>query len=242
MITPEIGGNLEGIKLVSFDIWQTLLLSNPAYKVARSEALRAHLGAESVVLEEFSKIMKQVDEEIDEISDATGVQYGLAERVKKIYERVPAGNKMETLTDEHVNAFEPIADQLVVDNLPTILEKDLLDTLAVIEQRGIKMAVMSNTGFINGKQMRMVLEQLGILPYISIQIFSNEVGVSKPNKLIFEALVEKSGVDGSMILHVGDNYKADYLGAKSSGLNSRQLTTNAENDAEKISSLSELVK
>ncbi len=234
--------HLEGIKLVSFDIWQTLLLSNPAYKTARAEALRKHLGSEAVNLEGFADLMKKVDEEIDALSDVTGEQFGLPERVRKVYEALPIDHRLPELTQEHVNAFEEIADLLIVQNLPSILETDILKTLSAIESKGVKMAVMSNTGFISGRQMRLVLEQLGILPFISIQLFSNEIGVSKPNKLIFVALVEKSGIDGSMILHVGDNYKADYLGAKSAGLKAVQLTSKEGIEAERIGLIRDLVR
>ncbi|HCQ31837.1 TPA: hypothetical protein DIU27_05705 [Candidatus Collierbacteria bacterium] len=235
--------HLEGIKLISFDIWQTLLLSNPAYKNARAEALRKHLGAEDMELGSFANLMKTVDEEIDKISDETGVQFGLPERVKKVYENLTLELRIPELTDEHIANFETIADQLIIDNLPTVLEDDLLKTLSAIKERGIQMAVMSNTGFISGRQMRLVLRQLGILPFISIQLFSNEMGVSKPNKLIFEALAEQSGIDGSMILHVGDNFKADYAGAKAAGLKAVQLTsTSSDSSVAQIRKLSDLIQ
>lgn len=236
--------HLEGIKLVSFDIWQTLLTSNPDYKVARATALRSHLGALDVDLDSFIQIIKTVDEEVDAISDATGVQHGLPERVKRIWEKLSDGKRIDKLTDSLIAEFELIGDKLVIENLPRIIEADLLKTLELIQEQGVRMAVMSNTGFISGRQMRLVLEQLGILPFISVQLFSNEVGVSKPNKLIFEALVERSGLDGSMILHVGDNFKADYQGARNAGINAVLLSKTADGstpDSERVSQLSELV-
>lgn len=214
---------LDNIQLVSFDIWSTLLKANPEYKLERARVLMVSLAIKDLDLEEVSRLIKMIDDHCDELTEQTGEQFGLKERVKKIYEALPVGKKASTLTEEMILGFDEAALEVLLTNLPKIIETDLLKTLAKIESRGIKMALVSNTGFIDGRHMRIVLEKLGILPFMSLQIFSNEVGAAKPNKLIFQALIEKSGVEAKFILHVGDNRKADYDGAVEAGLRAFHL-------------------
>ena len=56
-------------------------------------------------------------------------------------------------------------------------------------------------------------------------IFSDEVGVSKPNIKIFEYLYENTQkikqLEKSKIIHVGDNIKADYEGALKFGFDAK---------------------
>lgn len=233
--------HLDGIQLVSIDIWSTLLKSNPLYKAGRAEALRSHLGAQSVDIDEFIALMKKIDDECDEVTEQTGEQFGLTERVRKIYEALPAVQRISELTDLVIFEFDQTALEVLLSNLPKVIEEDLLETLSRIDKLGIKMAVMSNTGFIDGRHMRVVLERLGILPFMSLQIFSNEVGAAKPSKLIFQALVEKSGIGGGYILHVGDNLKADYEGAVAAGLKALYLTNEDEEREGKIAALRDLI-
>jgi putative hydrolase of the HAD superfamily len=49
-------------------------------------------------------------------------------------------------------------------------------------------------------------------------IFSYEEGCRKPDLKIFEKITSKSGVSADKILHIGDKYKNDYLGATNAGM------------------------
>lgn len=238
----EKSDHLEGIKLVSFDIWKTLLDSNPEFRERRARALRAKLGVENVEIGEFSKTISKVDRELDAQSDKNGIQYGLKERLEGIYEQLPSDSRLKSLTDETINEIDDEIASLIAIYLPKLMENDLLETLEALKKRDIKVAVMSNTGFVNGRHMRVVLEKLGILPYVDVKLFSNEVGSAKPNKLIFEALLNESGYAASEILHIGDNYEADYQGAENAGLKGLHLTINESPAKRKIAKLSDLVK
>ena len=53
--------------------------------------------------------------------------------------------------------------------------------------------------------------------YFSFQIYSDEVGFSKPNKeifnLVFDSINKITTIEKKEILHIGDNIIADYNGA-----------------------------
>lgn len=232
---------LEGIKLVSFDIWKTLLDSNPEYKNQRNETLRRHLTTGGISPEEMAQIAKTADDAVDDQSRRDGQQYGVRAHVEAVYQMIPAGNRVMGLTDEVFSSFDRDATELIAQHLPKIVEPDLLTTLRRLKDRGIEMAVISNTGFIDGRYMRIVLEKLGILPFLKVQIFSNEVGLSKPSVEIFKALLTQAGFEAAEVLHIGDDLIADYQGAVEAGLNAVHLTSKGDDDTRQVPALRSLV-
>lgn len=229
--------------MISFDIWSTLLNTNPEYKDKRAEAISKVLCKVDVGLEEMHKIINQADNALDKQTEIDGKQYGLKERLYEIHDLLDIGVRIEELNDSVVNKYDVVSLGLISEYLPLVIEPDLLVTLEKLKDRGIEMAVISNTGFIEGKHMRVALEKLGILPYMRVQLFSDEVGVAKPDKRIFEAILIETGYSNDQILHVGDNKVADYDGARRAGFRSVLLTNKIVLEAglEHITRLSELV-
>lgn len=103
---------------------------------------------------------------------------------------------------------------------PLILEK-LPFRLEDLHAAGITMNILSNTGFIKGKNLRTLLDHYGIGKYFAFQIYSDEVMMSKPNYLIFDKVfteISKTATFGkNQVLHVGDNPEADIKGAAAYG-------------------------
>ncbi len=90
---------------------------------------------------------------------------------------------------------------------------DVSKILILLQQKGYKIAVTSNLAKDFGQP---VLNALPIKPdYV---IFSYEEGCRKPDLKIFEKITSKSGVSADKILHIGDKYKNDYLGATNAGM------------------------
>ena len=62
------------------------------------------------------------------------------------------------------------------------------------------------------------VKMIGIDKYLSGAVSSAEVGVSKPNPEIFEAALNKAGVEAKNCIHVGDDYEDDIVGANNAGI------------------------
>ncbi|PRX45224.1 YjjG family noncanonical pyrimidine nucleotidase [Salegentibacter salegens] len=62
------------------------------------------------------------------------------------------------------------------------------------------------------------LTNSGISKYFTTITTSEEAGVKKPNKLIFEAALQKSSALAENSIMIGDNYEADCTGAKNCGI------------------------
>ena len=74
------------------------------------------------------------------------------------------------------------------------------------------------------------VRMIGIDKYLSGAVSSAEVGVSKPNPEIFEAALNKAGVEAKSCIHVGDDYEDDIVGASNAGIASIWLNHQHKND------------
>ncbi len=74
------------------------------------------------------------------------------------------------------------------------------------------------------------VKMIGIDKYLSGAVSSAEVGVSKPNPEIFEAALNKAGVEPKSCIHVGDDYEDDIVGASNAGIASIWLNHQHKND------------
>lgn len=92
---------------------------------------------------------------------------------------------------------------------------DVEGSLQKIKNTGLKMAAISNAPPI----ARVISSKDKVLPNFLEKIFwSFEMGCMKPEKLIFEKVVNELGWPKEEILYVGDSVENDFLGPKSAGL------------------------
>lgn len=78
-----------------------------------------------------------------------------------------------------------------------------------------KLHIITN-GFSEVQSKKM--EKSGIAPYFTSITTSEDVGVKKPAKKIFEAALQKASASKEESLMIGDNYEADILGALDFGI------------------------
>jgi putative hydrolase of the HAD superfamily len=102
--------------------------------------------------------------------------------------------------------------------LPPALNSDTLPLLRWLKNHGIKIGIISNTGRTPGFVLRDFLEKRGMAGFFDAMIFSDEVGVRKPNPKIFHLLAERVETDTIEIIHIGDSLRSDVWGAKNVGM------------------------
>ncbi|XP_047330673.1 haloacid dehalogenase-like hydrolase domain-containing protein 3 [Impatiens glandulifera] len=88
------------------------------------------------------------------------------------------------------------------------------DTMSILKNAGVKLAVVSN--FDN--RLRKLLKDLNIIDLFDAVIISSEVGYEKPDTQIFKAALDQMNVEARRAIHVGDDLKADKEGANSAGI------------------------
>lgn len=236
------------LKAVTFDLWGTLMTEAQQGKGTRMERIRRieeALREEKIIIdpETIQRAYETVGERLA-VLWATLRDIGDREQVELLLDILRADEKIsisDSLLDPLVEAYtHPILSELPV---PLDGASDVLSTL---EARGMRLAVICNTGRTPGKILRIILEQMGLAKYLSVQTFSDEVGLRKPHLEIFARTLRALGVEASETVHVGDTLAADIAGARAMGMRAVHLCHAGGADPnpgnwETISSLPELL-
>jgi len=101
---------------------------------------------------------------------------------------------------------------------------DATDTLRRLAERGFALAILSNWPL--ALTIDRFAEAQGWLPFLRSIVVSQRVGTIKPHPAIFRAAAESLGLaegDGATILHVGDDWAADVVGAHRAGWRTAHL-------------------
>ena len=124
-------------------------------------------------------------------------------------------------------------------------EDNTKETLTKLKESGIKLGIVSNT-FVHSSSLEKHLEQLGILDFFAVRLYSYEFDFRKPDARIFRAAAERIGEMLENILFVGDQIDRDVKAAAKAGMQAvlKAAYTNAgkktPKGAWKINQLSEL--
>lgn len=190
------------LKLVSFDVWDTLLSVRAFYRDVAVK-LSKLLGEQPTVLE-------------DKLIDG--------------YRRVRAVRRAGGFSDSEIvpSALKLIAEFLNVK--PKTVEMAILnaveksrpenyvmdgafEAISYIKGLGLTVIVVGNVVFWPGKVNRILLEKAGLARFMDEQFYADEVGVSKPKPEIFAKALSKFNVKPHEAVHVGDSLFEDLAGA-----------------------------
>jgi putative hydrolase of the HAD superfamily len=96
--------------------------------------------------------------------------------------------------------------------------------LAACRSRGIPVGIISNWDL----RLRALLDELGISAWADPLLISAEVGVEKPAPALFQRALAAFGVPAGNVLHLGDTWTDDVLGATACGLQAAWLNPTAK--------------
>jgi len=108
------------------------------------------------------------------------------------------------------------------------VEPDLKETLEALRKMGLKLGIVSNT-FVHGSSLERHLQELGVLDFFAVRMYSYEFSFRKPDSRIFRAAVERIGEAPESVLFVGDRVDKDIKPALRAGMFAvlKQAYTNA---------------
>jgi len=137
----------------------------------------------------------------------------------------------------HAEIFEEIY-RFFADPSAWELYPDTLESLEQLKASDFSLAIVSNWN----SSLTKIVDGLNITSYFDFVLSSAEAGVKKPSPRIFELALEQAAVKPSRVVHIGDTYQTDVLGARKAGIRGIMLDRHGgvHHDHEVITSLLKL--
>ncbi len=193
------------IKVVSFDLWFTLIWEDDE---SSNEYREKRINAIYDVFREYSSSLK--------LEDIRGF-YDLTSHIRMIisneelirllgYMAGIEGDQqlIRRAVDKYIEAtcsWKPYVNKEALAILPKLKE-----------EMDLKIVILSNTSFA-GKAIERILRNIGIGEYVDHVFSSSDIGYVKPMPKAFQAIFKKYGVRPNEVMHVGDTYVDDVIGA-----------------------------
>lgn len=216
--------NYENYSHLSFDLWLTLIKSNPEFKQKRNLLFKDFFEVEHGI-EKVNEVVRYYDVLCNNINEKTGLNIDTYEIYYLILSALDVDlNKNGT---DRFLKFYGLTEDLFLEYKPVLIYSDIEKLFKEVTDQGKSINILSNTAFIKGKTLRKLLEYYNLADYFKFQIYSDEVGFSKPNteifQLVFDEVNKYKKIEKKDVLHIGDNSIADYDGALNFGFNAYLL-------------------
>ena len=212
---------------VSFDLWLTLIKSNPQFKNKRDLLFKEYFAIDKSQ-EEVSAVIRKFDILTNSINEKVGRNFDTYEIYYLMLDALEVN--IEMITSKELNTFYTHTEDLLMEHKPLFLSDNIPALLSSLNEEGITTNILSNTAFIKGSSLRKIMSHYGIGNLFSFQAYSDETGFSKPGiemyNYAYENILKIGNIQKNEVLHVGDNRVSDYNGAMNFGFNAYLITNN----------------
>lgn len=201
-------------KLITIDLWLTLIESNPDYKQAQVKIISDYIQTHFDITVEDGDIMaalRGISKNFDRVSETHSLHVRNTTRLYYIIRKImldyniPIAEVLPAMDKLHADI-----DQCMINVPPLLLDPNVKTHLNRLIELGFELSVASNTGLQNGVVMRQVLEKLDIKECFKHFLFSDETVYAKPSLGMFRDVLQDPELKGWY--HIGDNNVADDIG------------------------------
>jgi putative hydrolase of the HAD superfamily len=199
--------HLSGIRAVFFDAVGTLLFPNPRAVYVYAEAAARHGLAikPADIGSPLWEQLRQEDARDRELGWATS-EYRERERWRAVVTAALPGSTDELFDELFTHFAKPTAWKV---------PDDAAETLSALQSTDLRLGMGSNYDL----RLRTVVDGIPALePVRDHLVISSLVGVRKPGRGFFDAVVQAAECRPDEILFVGDDLENDYSGATNAGL------------------------
>ena len=215
-------------RVISCDVWQTLLTPNPEVHEHRATRIAKLVGCASTAT--VMKVIQAINRQYEISEHIKGQRIGRTERAiallqvldkrqlkpsqplaRRSPEPEPLGELIGPLID--------IMQQTTLECPPALAEPELPETLARFRAHGRAVVIAANLGFLTNRQLMALLEPVGLAEQIDCFATSDDIpgGAAKPNHTVFKVAGIRAGHPVERMVHLGTHTTADYLAAIRAG-------------------------
>lgn len=212
-------------KHISFDLWLTLIKSDPEYKLRRNQlfrdffAIAQPIDVVAAAIRKFDILTNSINEKVTKNFDTHEIYCLILDHLNV---------DINSYNREQLDQFYLQTEQLLMQHKPLLLQDCLPAFLKQLHDQGKTLNILSNTAFIKGSSLRQIIAHYQLQDYFAFQIYSDEVGCSKPGQQIYshayQNIQQLGNIEKHEVLHVGDNKVSDYDGALAYGFNAYLIT------------------
>ena len=115
-----------------------------------------------------------------------------------------------------------VAEETVIHNscgqaITARVIEGVFEALETIRKNGYRIAMIANG---DSAGARNIISTCGLEDYFDVIVISEEVGIEKPDKQVFQVALDKLGVEAENAVMVGNRIDADIVGANRTGMKS----------------------
>ncbi len=203
------------LRAVTFDFWSTLFVDT---RGREREALRAAVLADTLRAADLRVSGYALDEALRASWDHFERVWLRESRTPPCAELVDAilGSLGATLPGDLLVPLVDRFERLILE-LPPEPMPGAVYTMPQLAER-FRLAIICDTGYSPGAVLRQLLDRHDLLGHFEYAYFSDEHGMSKPDRRVFLHVLEELGVRPAEAAHVGDIQRTDIAGAQAAGM------------------------
>jgi FMN phosphatase YigB (HAD superfamily) len=200
---------------VTFDYWDTLMVARPSdFRVRRAQHWLAAFDEAGIAV-----TAEQLDASFDRLLAHFNECWHANEQFTALDAAAWTIDDLGLSLDKQLRSSLEGAFTWSGDDLLPELAPGLGDALEAIRSAGVRIGIICDVGMTPSTSLRRYLDAHGVLEHFDHWSFSDEVGVYKPDRRIFEHALAGLGVeDPARAVHVGDLRRTDVAGALAMGM------------------------
>ena len=225
------------IEAITFDFWDTIAIDDsdepkrralglPSKADARIELFARHVTQKhpAIPYEQAVRAYQYANQNFQRAWHQEQHTPGIAVRMYDAYEFLgmrPGPGRFAQLmreVDDLIREIETMEVRIQPDFTPGV--HTALEELSI----HYKLGIISDTIHTTGRGLRYLLQRQGLLRYFNYMLFSDEIGVSKPESEVFRRAALGLHTAPHQIVHIGDRESNDIIGPLSIGMNTILFT------------------
>lgn len=210
------------IKAVTFDIWDTIVHDDSDEAERKEKGLRSKREERRHQVWEALNAIEAIDLETVSLAYDVAeagfvvtwkeghINWTIDQRLRVVLNglgRSVPGEVFSDLVERH--------GRMEVD-IPPLVIAGVQDAIAELSTR-YKLAIVSDAIVTPGSGLRELLDRYGVKQYFGGFAFSDEVGLSKPHRSMFDTAASQLGVGVDELVHIGDRDHNDVKGPHALG-------------------------
>jgi len=199
--------NLEKIKAIVFDVGNTLFDVNGNVKTAL-DAMVHILRVSGVNMPNRNKIYRLFSESLYRCRIPHTDTYFLEDQHFRVFLKKLGVKEFDPLFQLAKATYRGVANELLMPN------PKLISLLIKLKSK-YKLGVLSDS---RSDVARSILFKIGVLGFFDVVVVSEDLGVEKPNQLLFKKVVSELRCSPEEVVYVGDRLERDIAGGNRAGM------------------------